>query len=176
MTSIAVEGAIDGSTGSQTSSVVFDPGIPPSGDPRDIRKCRITVDSHRIKALPMIPVSFRCGATSVVLNALLDTAAEESFISTAAVRKFGLLVKDADVRKRVIMADGTSRMSDMVFQTKLSVGSIFKSTGSFYTLDLPHADMILSWEWMRANKIVLDASRPRVFAHYRKRRVELPTI
>mmetsp|Transcript_17193 Transcript_17193/g.56962 ORF Transcript_17193/g.56962 Transcript_17193/m.56962 type:complete len:891 (-) Transcript_17193:657-3329(-) len=124
----------------------------------------------------MVPVTFRFGNQSIVLNALLDTAAEESFISTKAVRKFGLLVTDAEVRKRVIMADGTSRLSDMVFQTKLGVGSSFKSSGSFYMLDLPHADMILSWEWMRANKIVIDAGHPRVFAKWRSKMVELPLL
>jgi len=124
----------------------------------------------------MVPVSFKFGAKSIVLNALLDTAAEESFISTMAVRKFGLSVKDAEVRKRVIMADGNSRMSDMIFQTKFGVGSIFKSNESFYTLDLPHADMILSWQWMRANKLVIDAGCPRVFANWRKKMVELPLL
>mmetsp|Transcript_17200 Transcript_17200/g.56989 ORF Transcript_17200/g.56989 Transcript_17200/m.56989 type:complete len:199 (-) Transcript_17200:2737-3333(-) len=124
----------------------------------------------------MVPVTFRFGNQSIVLNALLDTAAEESFISTKAVRKFGLSVTDAEVRKRVIMADGTCRLSDMVFQTKLGVGSSFKSSGSFYMLDLPHADMILSWEWMRANKIVIDAGHPRVFAKWRKKMVELPLL
>ena len=88
MTSIAVEGAIDGSTGSQTSRVVCDPGIPPPEDPRDVRQCRITVDFHRIKALPMVPVTFRFGDKSM------------SFIRTKAVHKFGLLVTDAEVRKK----------------------------------------------------------------------------
>lgn len=155
-------------------SKIFDPGIPPT---LEVQPCKITVDAKVLQTLPMVPVTIRVnGSQTIVLNALVDTAAEELFISDLVCSKYNLTLDSAKVRKKVVMADGSSRISDMKFKTKLKIGSVFNSSGEFYSMYLPHADMILSCDWMHRNKFHIDVEHRAVYANFRKKKIQLPLL
>jgi len=126
--------------------------------------------------LPCVPIEIDVMGRTFTLIALLDSGAEANFISAECMRRVGLQSQQAkDHVLSVSMADGTIKYSTEILGTKFRIGSTFRSKTTLHVLDIKHADVILSYDWMHRNKIHLDTETFRVYARYNDSVVNLPT-
>ena len=159
-----------------SESTVFDPGIPPEKETREVVVCKMTSSTSQTSKLPCVPLDINILGKKLTLIALLDSGAEENFISEEFMQRHNLQGKQS--REKILsvsMADGTVKYSTDLFNADFKIGSTFRSKTVLHVLDIKHADVILSFDWMHKHRLHLDAENLRVYARYEQQIVDLPT-
>ena len=90
--------------------------------------------------LPCVPLEINVMGKTFTLIALLDSGAEENFISSECMVRIGSQGKQAkDHILSVSMADGTIKYSTELLDAKIRIGNTFRSKTTLHVLDIKHA-------------------------------------
>ena len=123
-----------------SGSTVFDPGVPPKTENRNVVMCKVTNRLTQTYKLPCVPLEINVMGKTFTLIALLDSGAEENFISSECMVRIGSQGKQAkDLILSVSMADGTIKYSTEFLDAKFRIGNTFRSKTTLHVLDIKHA-------------------------------------